>query len=87
MDWYLIIYFFAGILQDFIFTLNLRYIAKQKVLLSVITSFFTVVVNMVVLYNIINRLSSTNSFLAIIIYALGISGGTFFAMKFKIAKD
>jgi len=84
MNWYLIIYFFAGVLQDFIFTLNLRYVAQRKILLAMVTSFFTVVVNLVVLYNILTQLNSGKSILSIVIYALGIAVGTFLAMRLKI---
>ncbi|OGD57255.1 hypothetical protein A2V71_01195 [Candidatus Berkelbacteria bacterium RBG_13_40_8] len=84
MSWYLIIFFLAGVLQDFIATLNLRYIAKDKIFLAVSTSFFTTVIYMIILYNILTQLDSQRSIAAIISYALGIGGGTFFAMKFKL---
>ncbi len=84
MNWYLIIFFLAGILQDFLGTINMRYIAKGKVSLSVLSSFLVTVVSMLVLYNIFTQLDSQRSILAIIVYALGISAGTFLAMKFKI---
>jgi len=84
MNWYLIIYFLAGVLQDFIFTLNLRYVAQHKILLAMVTSFFTVVVSLAVLYNILTQLNPGNSIIAIIIYASGIAVGTFLAMKLKI---
>lgn len=83
MIW-LIIYFFAGVLQDFLFTVNLRYVAKNKVFLAVLTSFLVTVVNLVVLYNILTQLDSQRTFAAIIVYAIGITTGTFLAMKFKI---
>ncbi len=84
MDLYLLIYFLAGVLQDFLFTVNLRYVAKNKVLLAVLTSFLVTVVNLVVLYNILTQLDSQRTIVAIIIYALGITTGTFLAMKFKM---
>ena len=84
MNWYLIIFFLAGILQDFLGTINMRYIAKGKASLSVLSSFLVTVVSMLVLYNIFTQLDSQRSILAIIVYALGISAGTFLAMKFKI---
>lgn len=84
MDYYLIIYFFAGIFQDFLLTLNWRFIVKEKVILAAIFSFLTTVVTMVVLYNILTRLDSQRSIIAIIVYALGIGIGTILAMKAKI---
>lgn len=79
-----ILFFLAGLLQDFLFTLNLRYVAKNKVFFAVLTSFFVTVVSMSVLYNILTKMDSQRSLLAIVIYAAGIGTGTFFAMKFKI---
>jgi uncharacterized protein YebE (UPF0316 family) len=86
MIW-LIVYFFAGVVQDFLFTVNLRYVAKNKVFLAVLTSFLVTVVNLVVLYNILTQLDSQRTFAAIVIYALGITTGTFLAMKFKIKEE
>lgn len=86
MAW-LIVYYFAGVLQDFLFTVNLRYVAKNKVFLAVLTSFLVTVVNLVVLYNILTQLDKDRTFIAILIYALGITTGTFLAMKFKIKED
>jgi hypothetical protein len=80
----LIIYFLAGVLQDFLFTLNLRYVAKNKIFLAVLTSFLVTVVNLVVLYNILTQFDSQRTFFAIIIYSFGITAGTFLAMKFKM---
>ncbi|MFH1401676.1 MAG: DUF5698 domain-containing protein [Parcubacteria group bacterium] len=82
MIW-LIIYFLAGVLQDFLGTLNMRYIAKGKILLSVFSSFSVTVVYLLVLYNILTSLDSQRSIVAIMVYALGIGTGTFLAMKFK----
>jgi uncharacterized protein YebE (UPF0316 family) len=83
MNYYLIIYFFAGILQDFLLTLNYRFIAKDKTAFAVLTSFLVTIVSMLVLYNILTQLDSQRSIVAIIVYALGIGTGTFLAMKFK----
>lgn len=83
----LIIYFLAGVLQDFLFTVNLRYVSKNKVFLAVLTSFLVVIVNLVVLYSILTQFDSKRTFTAIIIYALGVATGTFLAMKFKIKEE
>jgi len=84
MDYYLIIYFLVGIIQDFLFTLNVKYVAKEKVIPAILSSFATVFVSMMVLYNIITKLDSERSIIAIIIYSVGIATGTFLAMKFKL---
>jgi hypothetical protein len=82
-----IIYFFAGVLQDFLTTLNWRYVAEKKVWPAVIFSFSTTAVGMIILYNIITQLDPNKSILAIIIYCFGIAVGTFLAMKFKIVSS
>ena len=79
-----LVYFLAGVLQDTLFTLNVRYVAREKIFPAVLTSFLTVVVSMLVLYNIITRLDDERGITAIIIYAAGIALGTFLAMKLKI---
>lgn len=84
MNYYLILYFAAGVLQDILFTLNIRYITKEKTFLAVLYSFLTVIVSMFVLYNIITQLDAQRGILAIIVYAAGIGVGTFLAMKLKI---
>lgn len=79
----LIIYFIVGVVQDFFFTLNSRYIAEKKVWPAVAFSFLTILMSMVVLYNILNEINSEQSILAIFIYSLGIALGTYLAMKFE----
>jgi hypothetical protein len=87
MDYYLIIYFFVGIFQDFLVTLNWRYIAKHKIAPAMLLSFLVTIVTMLVIYNILSRLDSQRSIIAIIIYAAGVAVGTFLAMKFKFGFD
>lgn len=79
-----LIYFIVGVVQDFLTTLNWRYVAKDKILSAMLFSFLTTAVGMIVLYNIITQLDPEKSIPAIIIYSLGITAGTFLAMKFKI---
>lgn len=86
MIFQLLAYFFVGVLQDFLFTLNIKYVAVNKVLLAMLTSFLITVVNLVVLYNILSSLDPQQSIPAIIVYAFGIAIGTLLAMKFKIAE-
>ena len=83
MDYYLILYFFAGILQDFLVTLDWRYISKHKVKPAVLLSFLCTTVQMLVIYNILSHLDAQRSTPAIVIYAMGVATGTFLAMKFK----
>ncbi|MBU3934890.1 hypothetical protein KKC00_02945 [Patescibacteria group bacterium] len=80
----LIVYFLAGVFQDILFTLNIRYVSKGKTFLAVLSSFLTVIVSMIVLYNIVTQLGDQRGIVAIIVYAAGIAVGTFFAMKLKI---
>lgn len=79
-----IIYFIAGVVQDFLLTLNWRFMAKEKAILASIFSFLTTIVSLVVLYNILTRLDQERSIIAIIVYSLGIATGTFLGMKTKI---
>jgi len=81
---YLFVYFLAGVLQDFLFTLNLIYVAKNKIIPAMVVSFLVTVVNLIALYNILTRLDPNETISAIIVYALGITAGTFLAMKFKL---
>lgn len=86
MSYYLIIYFFVGVVQDFLVTMNWRFVAKDQPMPAVIFSFLTTVVSFSVLYNILTKLDTQKSVIAIIIYALGIATGTFIAMKFNLSK-
>jgi uncharacterized protein YebE (UPF0316 family) len=83
---YLILYFIVGVVQDFALTLNWRFIAKDKIFLSVLFSFLTTVISMLVIYNILTKLDESRSIIAIIVYACGIATGTFIAMKIKLEK-
>jgi hypothetical protein len=82
----LVIYFVVGIIQDFLLTLNWRYVAKDKPLPAVTFSFLTTLVSLLVFYNIITDLTPDKSVLAIVVYSIGIGTGTYLGMKFKIAK-
>jgi len=77
----LCIYFVVGVVQDFLWTLNVKYVSDHKILAATITSFLTTAVSMVVLYNILTRLDSERSLVAIIVYSLGIAVGTILGMK------
>lgn len=83
----LIIYFVVGVVQDFFFTMNSKYIARDKVVPAVIFSFLTILMSMLVLYNILRDLDAQRSILAIIVYSCGIAVGTYVAMKFPAFKD
>ena len=84
MTLYLVIYFFAGVLQDFLLTLNWRFVAREKAFSASLFSFLTTVVSMLVVYNIITKLDEERSILAIIVYSLGIASGTLLGLKIKI---
>ena len=83
----LVIYFFVGTVQDFFFTLNSRYISEKKVGPAVAFSFLTILMSMLVLYNILKDINSQSSILAIVIYSCGIAFGTFLAMKLPSLKS
>ena len=83
MDYYLLIFYLAGLLQDFLLVLYLRFVAKGKTIPAVILSFVTTIVGLLVIYNILTQLGGQRSITAIIVYALGIATGTFLAMKIQ----
>lgn len=82
----LAVYFLVGVVQDFFFTMNSKYIAKEKVLPAVIFSFLTILMSMLVLYNILKDINSETSIIAIVVYSCGIAVGTFVAMKIPSLK-
>jgi len=84
MDPYLFVYFLAGVLQDFLLTLNWRFIAKERIMPASILSFITTIVSMFVLYTIITQLDRERSVIAILVYASGIAVGTILGMKTNI---
>jgi len=61
--------------------MNTKYIAKEKVAPAVFFSFFTVLISMLVLYNIVTQLGPESGILAIVVYSCGIATGTYIAMK------
>ncbi|MDO8524472.1 MAG: DUF5698 domain-containing protein [bacterium] len=85
MYYYLILYFLVGILQDFLLTLNWRFIAKEKAIPAAIFSFIVTITSMLVLYNIITQLDKERSIVTIITYALGVGVGTILGIKTKIS--
>lgn len=84
MDFNLIFYFLAGIVQDFLITLNWRYVNKNKAVMASLFSFLVTIITMIILYKILIGLDSERSIPAIIVYALGIGVGTFLGMKHKL---
>lgn len=86
MYYYLILYYLAGVFQDFLLTSNWRFIAKERKLPASVLSFLVTIVSMVVLYSILTRLDEQRSIVAIIVYAFGVATGTFLAMSVKIKK-
>lgn len=84
MSYYLILYFLAGVIQDFLLTMNWRFVSKEKAIPAAIYSFAVTIVSMLVLYNIITKLDREHSIIAILIYALGVGTGTVIGIKTKI---
>ena len=82
----LAVYFLVGVVQDFFFTMNSKYVAKEKVLPAVIFSFLTILMSMLVLYNILRDINSETSIVAIVVYSCGIATGTYVALKFPAFK-
>jgi len=77
-------YYIIGIVQDFLLTLNWRYVAKNKAAPAVAFSFATTALSWLVFYNIFSDFDPQKNIMEIIIYSFGVGTGTFLAMKFKI---
>ncbi len=83
---YFIIYFFVGILQDMLWTLNVKYVANDRPVLASVYSFLTSLVSLTVFYNILTKLDEERSIAAIVIYSVGIAIGTMLGMKSKFGR-
>ena len=86
MDYFLILYFLAGAAQNFLFILNMRFVHRERILLTSIFSFLVCMLSVWVLYDIITRIGQSRGMVAIIVYSLGFSFGTFTAMNLKLKK-
>lgn len=86
MIYQLFLYYLAGIIQDFLLTVNWRFVAKEKPILAMIFSFLTTVVGLLVFYNILTQLDRERSLIGIIVYAAGIATGTFLGVKLKLSE-
>ena len=84
MHYYYIFYFLVGVLQDFLLTLNWRYVTKEKPIPAAFYYSLVTIVSMLVFYNILTQLDQERSIIVIIIYSLGIGTGTVLGMKAKI---
>lgn len=87
MIYQLFLYYLAGIIQDFLLTVNWRFVAKEKPILAMIFSFLTTVVGLLVFYNILTQLDRERSLISIIVYATGIATGTFLGVKLKLSES
>jgi len=83
MEYYLLIFYLVGLLQEFLATLYLRFIAKGKTMPAVALSFIITLIGLLVIFNILIRLEAQKGVIAIIVFALGVATGTFLAMKIK----
>ena len=83
MDYFFVLYFLIGVLEDFLITLNFRYVAKERAFPAAFFSFLSTIVSMAIVYHILTLFDARRGALAITIYALGIAAGTFLAMKFN----
>jgi uncharacterized protein YebE (UPF0316 family) len=84
---YFALYFLAGIIQDFLVTLNWRYVSEKKIGLASLFSFLATVLSFTVLYDIVSRLDSETSLISIILYSLGVGIGTILAMNVRFGFD
>lgn len=80
MIYYYFLYFFAGVVQNFLFSLYVRSVAVKRIYLASICAFFQTLIILFVMYDIIANLKNP---ISVITYALGIAVGTFLALKIK----
>ena len=79
----LVIYFAAGFVLAYFSTLQLRLVAHTKIVRATILTFFLQVISLFVLANIIAEINSKRSIGVVITYALGITIGTYVALRYK----
>ena len=76
-----IIYFFAGILNNILFTLHIRFIDHDKSLRASAAAFGVSVLSLTVLFSILTQVEGLRG---IIWYGFGVAVGTFVAMKLRV---
>ena len=79
----LIVYLAAGIILAYFSTVQIRLVAGSKIWRASFLTFFLQVVNLFVLANIIAEINSKRSVISVLVYAFGISVGTFIALHYK----
>ena len=87
MDYFLVLYFFAGAAQNFLFILNMRFVHRERVLFASVFSFLVSMLSVWVLYDIITRIGQSRGVIAIVIYSFGFAVGSFMAMRLKLEKS
>ena len=85
IDAVFLLYFVAGLIQDFMWTLNVRFIDHDKSVKAAVTSFLGTVITVTVLYNILNQSELQESIVAILIYAGGVASGTLLGLRFNLS--
>lgn len=80
---HIFLYFGAGVLLAFFSTVQIRLVAQCKKLRATVLTFFLQLVNLFVLAGIITQINAGKSLVGVIIYALGISAGTYVALRFR----
>ena len=79
----LFLYFAVGVLQDILWTFNVKAVSERKVWRASTYSFLTTIMSFFVFYDILEKLDTTSGMIAIFVYALGVSVGTYFAMEYE----
>lgn len=74
-------------LQDIVITFYYRFISEKKALPSATLSFFITLINLTILYNILQNLSPDSGIALIMVFALGNALGAYLAVKFSLYKD
>ena len=84
MNYYIIIYFLVGLIQDFLIAFYYRLVTKGAGFPAGFLSFLITIINLAVIYTILEKFNLETSFLAIFAYAIGNGVGTYIGVKSKL---
>ena len=86
MDYFLILYFLGGIIQDFLFTLSLRLVNREMPWRAASVAFLDNFVSVGILYSILRKFDSERTLLAIVIYSFRNSLRSLFGHEIEISE-
>lgn len=86
--WIYFVFFAVGIIEDFIGTMTLRYLIAKRIWATTLSTFVITIISLAVFYGIFVKIDQDERrILAIFVYSVGISMGTYLGMKMKMGGD